>query len=436
MNKPLNKLASICIKFAILTIFILPNISVAQTNIGDLVTGTAKKIAQDKFNSETGLDKIKNLKDIDAGKIADKTVTYIQGDIPSPLLGNLITQISLGANSMTEGLFKMYLKKRPYSGKVIKSCDLAANQKMQNGLFNTRVKAHFSPWVDIAWTAVKSIADGGKSIGQLIAENTKSKVEKMIKETLFGKAKPVIETVTIPHHDSCDTTTKITWDPINMRIIVVTSGDCKCSLIQTAGGKTKLKDFTVTLVAPVTVKNVVVEEKSYFMFFKSYKIKAQYKVGRLKVATDANRNCNKDHSLKPTDSPTTPPKEEDKKKSILGRILDFIFGDDDKSNTTTDDKIISEEGEVEDSIKDDTDNSNKDNAGVTGGELSTNEETKPTNQDQVSKEDPRALQCGDKFSLDGTKTVQTFPYRKDASGEVNFSCNNSCASNQICTVYA
>ncbi len=411
----------------------MPLFSYAEVSVGDTVTETAQKIIKDKFNSETGLDKVKDFGSIDAGKIADRAVKYAHGEVPSQTMGSLIDQMRDVKNTGLQNNFRPYTKKTHdgnASYRTKNTCQRIANQRQLEGLDAANVKARLTPWVDIAWTAVKSIASGGKSLGDLVAENTKANAEKIIKEALFGKAEPKVETVTIPHYDSCNSKTKITWDPVNMRVIVVTSGDCGCKSFKTDVGNTKLKDFTVTLVAPVKVINVKIEEKKYFIFWKKYNIKAQYKVGKLKVVTDANCNC-KGESIPPP--PPPPPKN---KTGFLGSIWDWFFGGSDSADSSKKDQT---------SEKDNSPNKDKSGTSVEKEKETDQkvnfikdnflkEHNKEIVEDKEKKNGQKQLQCGDKVNVDGRKGVKTFLFRKTPNSDVNFNCNNSCSPEQVCKV--
>lgn len=425
-------------------IFSLPVFSSAQTNVNDAVQETAQKIIEDKFNSETGLDKVKDFGSIDAGKIADRAVKYAHGEVPSQIMGSLIDQMRDVKNTGLQNNFRPYTKKThnanaPYRTK--NACQRIANQRHLEGLDAANVKARLTPWVDIAWTAVKSIASGGKSLGDLVAENTKANAEKMIKEALFGKAEPKVETVTIPHYDSCNSKTKITWDPINMRVIAVTTGNCGCKLYE-GDGKDTLKDFTVTLVAPVEVTNVKIEEENYFIFWKKYNIKAQYKVGKLKVVTDANCNCNKDISLPP------PPKNESivEENGFFGGMWDWFFEPKDKVNPAKDKTLSPKDKHAKDK---DTKGKNisKEISGIPAfidwlfgrdkkdGEMGVKDSIKnPTGEEEKGKIEEKPLVCGEVVSVDGRDNVPTFVFRESSSQNVNFYCNNSCSPEQVCKV--
>ncbi len=414
-----------------------PIILYAKIDATQITKDTIKKVTEDKFLKETGLNEVKDISEIDIGKIADKTVEYISPEVPSPVMESLLIQISRGRDIKTEALFKPFIKKRPNIGDVStrpkQACELAANGKMQSGMFNGRVNAHFGPWVGISWDIIKTIA-GGKGLADFITEKGKAKAEESIKEFLFGKTPPKIETATINHHDECNTVTKVTWDPINMRIIIVTNGDCKCSkLIKTDNGNTLMKGFRVALTAPVTVDDVKIGEKNYFIFWRKYNIKAKYKVHKLKVATKANCNCAVDI---PPPPPPPPPKN---KIGIIGRIIDWLFGFDDnvssKGKKHNTDKIIQKDNDKKDkNQKDREDVENKDaitdrNIKNNGNKIKENESKKETGNKTTSK---TSLACGDRVSIDGRDNVPTYSYR--TNGELNKYCNNSCLEDEVCKV--
>ena len=424
----------------VFVIFFLPVFSFAQTNVNDVVTDTAQKIIKDKFDSETGLDKVKDFTDINAGKIADEAVKSARGDAPSALMAELISQMRDVQNTGLSNNFRLYTKKKPFNTK--NACNRIANQRMVEGLDNANVKAQLTPWVDISWEAIKGIASGGKSLGDLIKENTKKKIEEIIKTTLFGKSEQKIETVVIPSYDSCGSVTKITWDPKNMRIIVATKGDCLCKLYPGDGvEKGTLKDYKVVIVAPVTVKNVKIEEENYFIFWKKYNIKAQYKVGKLKVATDANCNCNGDISLPP------PPKNEStvEENGFFGGIWNWIFGDEDKVEEPKDETLPPEDEGIKDESEKDKEETPKEISGIPAfidwlfgrdkeiGEGDSIKDT--TNPKEPKKEkDEKPLVCGEVVSVDGRDNVQTFVFRDSSSQNVNFDCDSSCKPGQICKI--
>jgi len=426
---------------ALAALFLLPAFSFAQTNVTDTIVDTVGGIVQGEFDSQTGLDKVKEVKDISAGDLADKTVEYIVGDTPSVLMTNLINQL------LEENSFKLWTvkdQKKDVPWHTRDSCQRIANGKLWEGLLNASAKGHFAPWVDIAWTAVKSIADGGKSIGEMIADNTKAKVEALIKDALIGKAEPKVEVVTIPHHDSCNTITKITWDPVNKRIIVVTTGDCQCKLISSkwTGDSARLKDFVVILEASVEIVNVRINERTRFGGYlgewvgKTYDIQAQYKVGKLHVTTKDDCDC----------AGYVPPEE----KGFVTGIFEWLEGlfdpptePEDQSDSPkdteggTDDEGATEEGEEPPSTG---------LGGFLGGLFSGDKTDEPEDQiDDDSTEDEtddtkdaegntkKPLQCGDTTSIEG-KSVETFPYRETPSSNVNFACNNSCGADQVCSV--
>ena len=413
----------------LLSVFFLPIYVFAQTDVADTAKDTATKIIKDQAISEIGLDPINDLKS--GEKILDKIIEYIRGDIPSPLMGNLLNQI-YGENKFKLWTIKTHNGNAPYAAN---SCKRAANQYMQSGLFNARVKAHFTPWVDISWKAVKGISEGGKSIGKLIEENTKEKVEKAIKETLFGKAKQKKEEVTIPSYDSCKSVTKVVWDPENMQINVVTSGDCGCKLINVDGGKERLGAYKVNITAPVTVENVKIEEKNRFIFWKTYNIQAQYKVGQLKVQTDADCSC-------ANDDPPPPPPPPKKEKGWIGEIIDWLFGNNDGTDKTEDgttDEIKEENTDTEDDSEidkeeDEIDKSNDDNTDQEQDNSEKADENTQEKDNTTGKPQKKTLKCGDLVSVDGRDNVPTFEYRKSESSDVNFSCDNSCSKNQECKV--
>ncbi len=412
----------------------------AQTDVTDSIKNTTGKIIQEQFEAETGLDKVRETYELDAGKLADKSVEYIRGDVPSPVLGNLISQLR------AENKFKLWTIKTqngsaPY---YANACQRAANQRMQEGLFNASVKAHFSPWVDISWEAIKSIASGGKSIADLIAENTKEKAETLVKETLFGKAEPKVEVVTIPSYDSCNTVTKISFDQANKRLIAVASGDCGGKKYRSGTtGSVNLRDFTVTVVAPVKVKKVRIKETNRFIFWRPYNIEAQYALGKLNVATVANCGLEKK-----VDPPPPPPKKKGIIGSLWGWITDWFSAGDD--STGEDDEDITDTSAGTDDTKtidspprDEEDQDQDDDTQTTGDTETDDTDTSKDNTDDTTTDttenesteentDTATFQCGDIVEVDGQGSVATFPY--SIGGELNSYCNNSCAADETCKV--
>ena len=76
--------------------------------------------------------------------------------------------------------------------------------------------------------------------------------------------------------------------------------------------KAKLKDFTILIEAPISIKNVKIKNKNRFAFWKKdYEIRLYYKVGSLTVDTQANCQCSKiiDPPPEPEDD-VTPPEDE------------------------------------------------------------------------------------------------------------------------------
>lgn len=447
----------VCIRTGLILIFgflLLPVLSFAQTNVGDAITDTVGGVIKGEFESHTGLDKVKDIKDIDAGALADKTVEYIVGEVPSQIMANLVTQITVGPDIKTPTPFtNLFLKKEPFGNrsKVIPACHLAANEKMREGLFELRVRGHFSPWIDIAWTAVKSIADGGKTISELIAEHTKAKAEELIKETLFGTPEPKVETYTYEHGDSCNTTTKVTWDPVNMRIIAVTTGDCKCERKDTDCGPTKLKGYQVVFHAPVVISvRIKTEERLFGWISPKHTVQAKYRVDldRMKVVTHADCDCKND--------PPPPPEDPGFITGIFEWISGLFDSPAEPEDATEEPEDNGESGEGTDEGTDEgetTDEGEEDTTGVSGipafvdwllGRDKTDEpeDTNTTGHTSGGEESGKGengeekppLQCGATVSVDGRSGVPTFPYRPDANGDVNFSCNNSCAPDQVCKV--
>ncbi len=415
--------------------------------VGDAVE-FAGGVAQGEFEKQTGLDAVRDVVEIDAGKIADKTVEYIRGDVPSPLMESLLAQIA------TDNKFELWTKKStkrnvPY---FANACQRAANQRAIEGMRNAITKARLAPWVDISWEAVKAISSGGKSVADLVKENTKAKAEELIKEALFGKADPVVETVTIPHYDACDTKTTVTWDPINMRIIISSKGNCGCAFFSAGTGNAnegaRLSGFDVVIVAPVTVANVRIQEKNRFIFWRSYSVQAQYKVGKLNVATVADCGCSNI-----TDPPPPPPPPKKEKGWIAGVVDWFIDLFDGSDDETIDDTGSSDgEGAGEDV---DTDKAQDDDEKTTDTETKKDAEdddsrdtektddakdkTKDERGDDTDSDDDentkqKARQCGDRIAIDGRENVPTYPSRIGENNDANFTCNNSCAQNEVCRV--
>lgn len=324
-------IARILISTLVLVSTFTPPLS-AQTNVGQVVSDAAKE----QFEKQTGLDQVTDVTEIKADKLADRAVKYVTSETPSLTMAHLIQQLR-GENG--EGLpssFKLYLTKTvnrnaPY--RTRNACERAANQRLREGLGNAKAKAYFTPRVDIAREAIKGIAGGGKSLGELIADQGKAEVEKLISETLRGAAADKVETVTIPHYDECDSTTKITRDPVNKRVIVVTSGNCHCKRFtnKLENETATLADYTVTLVAPVTTQ-VRIETKPGFLGLRTrHQAQATYKVGRLNVATVANCDC-----TQPDDPPPPPPlpPRDGRLTQLVDRVSGWFDGPSEPEDTT------------------------------------------------------------------------------------------------------
>ena len=434
-----------------LTVILSPVLVHAQTNVTDAVTEAAKQSAQDVFYERTGLSEVKDIIEVDPEKLADKAVEYAIGKVPSPLMVNLIGQIRDPQQVGLPSNFRPYTKKNGgFAGTnradtqyfTRNACQRAANQKLLTGLDNVFIEGQLKPWVELSWQAIKDIAGGGKSIADLVKEHTKAKAEELIKNALLGNPKPKVETVTIPHYDECNTITRVTWDPVHMRLIVVTSGDCGCALSTDGdGSRAQMKNFAVKLVAPVTLKNVRIEEKNRFIFWRTYRLQAEYKVGKLNVATTADCNCSRIDDPPPP-PPPPPPKEE---KGLWGRFVDWLFGPNDSVDEPEDDAQDRDEG-ADVSV-------GTDDNGVTGDDIlidpkddgegtidegtNTGGDTDPEDNNRGERSptttDPNdGRMCGDIFTVD-ERQVQTYPYTQ-TNGELNFNCNNTCAPEEVCKV--
>lgn len=431
-------------------ILLAPFFSSAETNVTELVDGTLQDVIGGEIDSQLGLDKIKDIKNITPKDVGDRVVKDALGDIPSPTLGSILHQLGrshtlTAGQTAQDGLFKRFTVKRPFGegnlSAVNPICERIANQRMMEGIQNAEAKAHFAPWVEIAWDAVKSIADGGKTLSEMIAENTKSKVEELIKESLFGKAPVEIERVTIPHHDDCGTETVIVWDAQNGKLRIETSGDCGCKEYNSDGSSAHLNEFKVVLLADVTLKEVTIEEEeNSFLWWKwtTHKINTFYKISNINVATvaDCSKTCPMDTVGEPEDDPIPEPAGEDDDSGggiisgIWGWFTGLFGGNDDPTGTTGTTGGTTTTGEEGSSttgttgVTPETDGSNNTSSGSAGSSSSTT----------GGSETATPQQCGASISIDGRSSVPTFPPEVTSGG--TFACGGTCENHQLCVSVA
>jgi len=376
-------------------------------------------VGKELTNFGKGLTGVKNPKDITGKDVADYVVKDFIGEIPSLTVVNLVEQVrkDFGRHS-EQGTNLGY-----------KQCQRAANSVAWSVLGDIRDKGKLAPWAEISWSAIKAIAGGGKSIGDLVKENTKKKVSELLKDWYNGNPPLPKETTTLNHGGRCNTKSVTIWDPEEKRLRIEISGDCGCIDKVTGTGSIGLNNFKVIIEAPVSVEDVTIKEKNRFTFWRSEKIKIFYKVGPLYVNTASvcDRRC-------PKDTPPPPPEDE---KGFISGVWDWFFGDDDIGDPPED------ENDDKKDTKEDTDKDREEDArGFIGRVIDKFKKDKEDDTKEPEHEEnlvtgvveiEEGFACGDKVTADGQKGVQTFVYRDKLTDEVNL-CDNACAPNQECHV--
>ncbi len=385
----------------LLLLIAVPLRSKAETDLVDEAKNFGKSVTD-----------VKEFKDISGNDVADVVIKKVVGDIPSQTMSNLLSQV--------QKQFLPYTTETAVDGKQVTQCQRAANLNTWSIFLDGRAKAHFAPWVLIAWDAVKDIAGGGKSIGKLIEENTKAKLAELMKKWLNTSSALPVETVNLSYSGDCNKQVKYVWNPQEKKFSIDVTGNCGCTTVNTqrGGGKVKLNSYKIHMEAPVEAVNVKIEEENYFIFWKTHTMQVQYKVGKLKVATEAE--CNKKC---PTDQPPPPPK---KKKGFFRGIIDWIFGGDDGAGGDPVTPLPPKDGtdEKKDKDKDKGGEEKKDDGKDDGAD-----DKEDGKKDGKNKEDEKKLsnECG-KIDILGQTGVTTFDERTDETKL----CNNSCKAHQKC----
>ncbi|MBL4644813.1 MAG: hypothetical protein JKX80_03020 [Candidatus Pacebacteria bacterium] len=419
-------------------LFLLPSFSFAQTNVGDAAKDFVGGVIKEKFDKETGLNQIPDIKGINAGSIADDLVGGLIGDIPSPTMGQLTKEV--------RKLFRTYTTSKKYS-----VCERAANSRAWSSLRQIEEKAHFAPWADIAWTAIKSIANGGKTIGELIKENTEAELKKLLKDAI-DSSPPAPEIKSLTFEGNCNSKSVTKWDPATKKITIIVTGNCGCERQVVGLSKPRLSAFEVRIEGLVESR---VRLRQSPLWWLSPQPQIQYFVKKIRVITKADCNvCG-------SGDPPPPPKE----KGFITGIFEWFGGLFDSSEEPEDlvnppeDEDTEEEGDNEETDDADTDEETGDTAeedlpeelkGIKAfidkllgrdktddpedkvEETSKEEEANPKSEEPQDVT-PKPLQCGDVTKVEG-KNVQTFAYRETPNSDVNFACNNACSANQVCSV--
>lgn len=409
------------------------------------------------FQKQTWLDQIEEITGIYPDKIGNQDVDYVESGTPSPALANIIQQLRGENGEWLPSSFKLFLTKTPKRSSPYRTrnaCDRIANLRLWEWLWNAKAKAHFNQRIDHTWESDENDSLAGRSVWELVGEVWEGGAEALLEEFLAEDENNVIEVVTIPHYDDCGSVTKITWDPFNSRVIVVTVWDCQCKRYDSnlSSDWATLADYSVVLVAPVTT-HVHVEKKAGFLWMRHNRAaKVSYKVGSLDVTTEANCSCSK-----VTDPPPPLPP---KKEWVIQRFIWWITGlfggskgtwtetppppvegetppeDDTAKETETDPEDEPTEGSWDDTGEPVEETDPEDETPPKDGEEGEQpeEDTAWEPREETDPEDEEPLACGTDIDIDGRSNVPTFAYREDPNGNVNFDCDGTCRAHQVCKV--
>lgn len=363
---------------------------------------------------------------LDAVENAAKAVVI--GDVPSDDM-----------NILTKDIYAKFLAENLSTDKSLSTCKRVANAQAETGLENLNQKWWQGGWFNLGYKAIKYsvvIASGAAAAGlnDVIAEEGRGVVTSTIEANIRAEDDEVVE---IAPYNRCNATVRAVWDKKNMQIRVTIEGNCNCKDIKprwTDISHDTLKEFKVSITADVEVKSFEVEEENPLMFWRDRRVKVFLGAKNMQVDTKANCKCGVDDSPPPWVS-------ED------GSIVDEDSVDDeiDESEEDPDDKADPPEGEV----KEETPDPEKDDGTINGIPAFINwlfgrdkdEEEQPEDQVEVGEDsterdekEGEPLMCGARVAVDGRAHVATFPYRPDANGDVNFSCNGTCGPDQVCKV--
>ena len=349
----------------------------------------------------------------------------IIGDIPSDEF-----------NLITNQVYDQFLAGGYATNKKYSVCQRAANAQAEVALSDLNHKWWQGGWFNLAYKAIKYSTVIGASVGvaDVVTEELRGQISNTVKDLLAEEPSEVVE---LSNGGKCGLTTVALWNKQEQRVEIKITGDCGCRVVKPRRfdlSKTKLKDFEVNITADVEIGNVEVEEKNPYIFWRDRQVRVFFKVKSMVVDTIANCNCGivdpppeekedgsepeaeeKDPITTEPEDGTEPPEDEEdtegsetqedeeqeETRGFIGAFVDWLLGRDGTGGP--EDDTTDPAGEKEDEEEGERDN------------------TKP-------------LMCGDSVSVEGRTGVATFVYRETATSNVNFSCNNSCAPHQRCSV--